>query len=231
MLLDTHTTSIMLRVNPPSLEGYFAITAEYEDTLRQAVTTKTVYPVINVTGDTVFLTAPEKSTARRIVELHICNFDNLARSIQLVVAHPTGIQIIQNVFLNSGDTLHYNRYNGWSIQLAGEDGRIPIMRNYRKVTGVTVVTVSLLDGIIDIDTTGVVGGRVKLVFVPSIVTTPNYAHEIEVNKIDITDGAIDINDGVNNIDEITTPVNGSGGAGGSKNIRSNGMELRTWGVG
>lgn len=227
MLLDKNTNKIQIGLPTPTATGPIDITVEYEDTFREALTTKTLFIQSSIGGNTDILGSPATSdTARRVVELHFCNTDSVSQQIQVVLVHPGGNQTIQNVPLASGDTLHYNRYNGWSIQVAGSGGRGPVMKKSRTVVGDVVATLD--DDIIYIDASA---GTAKFTFNPAIVTLAGFVKEIEVCKIDNTANIIRIFDGTNDIDTITTPPNAQGGAGGAKFVNSDGTVLRTNGVG
>jgi hypothetical protein len=230
MLLDENTSQLKIQLGAPTNTGPVDVTVQYADTIQERTTVKTLFVQTSFPGPVTILDAPAAFTARNIKELHFCNADDTDVTVQVLLQHAAGSQFIQNVGLAPGDTLHYNEFNGWSIQVAGNGGRGAVMRRYRLVTFAdTPVSVTLFDDVIDVDASG---GTVVVKFDPALVVLANYIKEIEVNKVDASANLISLQDNIGtNIDVIVTPINGTGGNGGQKFIRSDGTNLRTAGVG
>lgn len=194
MLLDVNNRKLQLALMSAIATYPLAVTVEYEDEIREQVKPETIFTETGSSGSTDILLAPEHNTARRIIEIHVYNADTVSQQIQVLIEHGVSTQVIQNATLDSGDTLHYNRYNGWDISAAGASGRGPVMRKYRSVIANT--SVGLLDDIIDVDASS---GNVIVTFDATIVTAAlialGFAKEVTVNKIDATANTVTIKDG------------------------------------
>jgi hypothetical protein len=230
MLLDTDSNKLQILLSGPIAAAPVEVTVEYEDTLREALTYKTLFTDVTSGIPTDVLEPPAPFTARRIIEMHITNADIASNQVEVIMTKNGVARSIQNVPLSPGDTLHYNRFDGWSINVAGPGGRGPFMKVARSVSANTAVT--LQDDIIYVNAAS---GPITITFNPAIVTAgyAGFAKEVEIVKIDATANVISLFDGTDIIDIISTPVNSEGANGGSKfmSCLQGSSVIRTWGVG
>lgn len=187
MLLDKSTRKLQITVDTAISVNSLAVTAQYLDEIREAAKPETVFTSAGV-GTTDILETPADVTARHVIELHICNIDNVAHNVTILINHETVSQVIKLAGLNPGDTLHYNEYHGWGITGNSADNSGAI-RNYRKVTN--NFTVTIFDDIIDVDATA---GAITGIFNPAIVPL-NKVKEVKISKIDGTTNGVSISDG------------------------------------
>ena len=195
MLLDTNTRQLQLKLGAPRATSELSIVAEYTDTIRQAVAPVTYFSHSAGTTPVDIVPAPDISTARQVVELHVHNDDSVQQQVVIFFAG-TSRRKVQNVLLNPGDVLHYNPLTGWTI-IVTTNPRGPIMKNYRLVQRDDAATID--DDHIGVDCTGAAGGKRTITFNPAIVTDKDYTKTIIFFIVpqDTSGGSVDITDGTN----------------------------------
>lgn len=213
MLLDVSNRKLQLKLGAAQVTAPLQITVQYFDKIREADTTATIFLLSNGTSAVDILATPEDNTERHVVEIHVYNNDSAVQAVQIAILDGATERKLRTAVLNSGDTLHYNEYSGWSVERGNPEISGSLLRNYRLISGSSSALLS--DDIVDVDASG---GSLVFTFNPTILTIAGKAKEIELNRIDISLNIVSINNGSSVI--RTLPIISS------FNLRSDGTTLR-----